>query len=367
MAQATDYELANQSGASFRSELNTILAAIASANSGATEPTTMYPYMLWADTSSGFLKQRNAANNAWISILKLSSGEVSALLSPNLSGNLTFTGTGNRITGDFSNATETNRVALQSSTTNGDTIVPLYPNGSGSLAGFSTPTVPMVFNTNGAERMRIDTSGNITQSTSANAVISNAIINVNAGSSAAAQFSTISNGGTLQFSRYSVAAGNVATIFNSGGGLFIGTADANILNIRTNGTDHLKVDSTGNILKISATGGLGYGTGAGGTVTQATSKSTTVVLNKPCGQITMNNAALAAGTAVTFTLTNSVISGSDVIAISTKSSISSNGVYIVSVDAVGTGECFISLRNVGAISRSDAVVLNFTVIKGATS
>lgn len=79
MAQATDYELANQSGASFRSELNTILAAIASANSGATEPTTMYPYMLWADTSSGFLKQRNAANNAWITLYALATAQAAAI------------------------------------------------------------------------------------------------------------------------------------------------------------------------------------------------------------------------------------------------------------------------------------------------
>lgn len=73
MAQATDYDLANQSGASFRAELNTILAAIASANSGATEPTTTYAFMFWADTSSGLLKVRNAANNAWVSIGTLAS------------------------------------------------------------------------------------------------------------------------------------------------------------------------------------------------------------------------------------------------------------------------------------------------------
>jgi hypothetical protein len=46
------------------------------------------------------------------------------------SGNFTFTGTGNRILGDFSNATITNRVALQSSTTNGNTVVGALPNGT---------------------------------------------------------------------------------------------------------------------------------------------------------------------------------------------------------------------------------------------
>lgn len=47
-----------------------------------------------------------------------------------LSGNLSFAGTGNRITGDFSNATLANRVMFQSSTTNGNTVLSLLPNGT---------------------------------------------------------------------------------------------------------------------------------------------------------------------------------------------------------------------------------------------
>lgn len=73
MSQATDYSLANQSGASFRTELNSVLGAIATQNSGATEPTTMYAYMWWADTSSGLLKIRNAANNGWVTVGTLAS------------------------------------------------------------------------------------------------------------------------------------------------------------------------------------------------------------------------------------------------------------------------------------------------------
>ena len=58
---------------------------------------------------------------------------------------------------------------------------------------------------------------------------------------------------------------------------------------------------------------IGYTAAAQGSVTQATDKSTGVTLNKSAGKITMNNAALAANTAVSFTLTNSVISGNDAI------------------------------------------------------
>ncbi len=109
------------------------------------------------------------------------------------SGNLTFTGTGNRITGDFSNATIANRVAFQSSTTNGVTGVIALPNGTGvnssyhaynnsdttnasgcnfgivgstdvRIQSFITGTgtyVPMTFYTGGSERVRVEAGGNV--------------------------------------------------------------------------------------------------------------------------------------------------------------------------------------------------------------
>ncbi len=66
-----DYVIANGSGAAVRSDLNNALAAIVSQNSGATEPTTTYAYQWWADTTTGLLKLRNAANNAWITLREL--------------------------------------------------------------------------------------------------------------------------------------------------------------------------------------------------------------------------------------------------------------------------------------------------------
>ena len=49
------------------------LQANVSFNAGATEPTTKYAYQFWADTSVGLLKQRNAANSAWIILGSLGS------------------------------------------------------------------------------------------------------------------------------------------------------------------------------------------------------------------------------------------------------------------------------------------------------
>lgn len=70
-----DYILENQPGAAFRGDLNAAMQAIVSQNSGATEPALTYPYQFWADTTEGILKQRNATNNAWVSILDLDTGE----------------------------------------------------------------------------------------------------------------------------------------------------------------------------------------------------------------------------------------------------------------------------------------------------
>jgi hypothetical protein len=70
MAQAS-YVVANGTGAAVRSDLNGQLAAIVSNNSGVTEPSTTYAYQWWADTTTGLLKIRNAANNAWITLFQL--------------------------------------------------------------------------------------------------------------------------------------------------------------------------------------------------------------------------------------------------------------------------------------------------------
>lgn len=111
---------------------------------------------------------------------------------PQVFGNLQFSSSGARITGDFSNATVANRVSFQTSTTDGATQINVLPNGTGTTAGLvfrnSSNTVdggqflvrvlsteaqlssttygtgtylPMTFYTGGSERMRIDSSGNL--------------------------------------------------------------------------------------------------------------------------------------------------------------------------------------------------------------
>lgn len=61
-----DFDIANQAGAAFRSDVNSALQALATLSSGATAPATTYARMEWADTTTNTLKRRNAANSGWI-------------------------------------------------------------------------------------------------------------------------------------------------------------------------------------------------------------------------------------------------------------------------------------------------------------
>lgn len=121
------------------------------------------------------------------------------------------------------------------------------------------------------------------------------------------------------------------------------------------------------IKSTSDTAGVGYGTGAGGTVTQATSKSTGVTLNKICGEIVMNNATLNRETAVSFTLTNSAIAATDVVVVNIKSAATANA-YNIAVTAVAAGSCRIQVHNLlGGTDLSEALVLSFAVIKAVAA
>ena len=114
---------------------------------------------------------------------------------------------------------------------------------------------------------------------------------------------------------------------------------------------------------------IGYSAAAQGTVTQLTDKATGVTLNKAAGRITMNNAALAAGTAVSFILTNSTISINDtiIVCVSSNTTGSAAGAYTTYVSYLAAGSALITLRNLtAATSYSEAVIINYSIIHGAS-
>lgn len=110
---------------------------------------------------------------------------------------------------------------------------------------------------------------------------------------------------------------------------------------------------------------IGYGTDAQGTVTQATDKSTAVTLNKSAGRITMANVALGATTNVTFTLNNSLISSNDVLILNVSGN-ATVGAYNLWVNSLSAGSASITLRNTTAGSLTEAVIINFAIIHGAS-
>lgn len=111
--------------------------------------------------------------------------------------------------------------------------------------------------------------------------------------------------------------------------------------------------------------GVGYPAGVGGTVTQATDKTTGVTLSKPCGKVTMNAANLAAGTIVEHTLTNSLIEAGDVLVINHKAG-GTLGSYTINA-ACGAGSATIQVRNNTAGALAEAIEYQFALVKGSTT
>jgi hypothetical protein len=116
---------------------------------------------------------------------------------------------------------------------------------------------------------------------------------------------------------------------------------------------------------VYATQEIGYAASAQGTVTQATNKTTGVTLNKSAGRITMNGALLAANTAASFTLTNSLISTGDAIIVNVSGG-GTAAAYTTYISSMTAGSAVITLRNMTAGDLSEAVIINFAIIHGAS-
>lgn len=119
------------------------------------------------------------------------------------------------------------------------------------------------------------------------------------------------------------------------------------------------------LLSSSATGGIGYTTGAGGTVTQITSKATAVNLATLCGQITTHDASLAADTAVSFTIDAAACAVNDLPIIEHFSG-GTQGAYCISLRG-GAGTASVTIRNLTAGALAEALVLKFAFLKSAVA
>lgn len=123
------------------------------------------------------------------------------------------------------------------------------------------------------------------------------------------------------------------------------------------------VAATAAITSSSATAGVGYASGARGTVTQITSKATGVTLNNVTGDITLNAASLAADTTVSFVLTSSAIAANDSLILNHVTT-GAFGSYLLNSHGFAAGSCTIDVRNITTGALAEAIVIRYTVIKG---
>ena len=100
-----------------------------------------------------------------------------------------------------------------------------------------------------------------------------------------------------------------------------------------------------------------------GAVTQSTNKSTGVTLSQMQGVITMDDAQLNAGVEVAFTVTNTLVELTDTVVVAIQSG-GTAGEYFAHVVTVANGSFIIGVSNLSGSNASDAVIINFAVIRG---
>jgi hypothetical protein len=110
--------------------------------------------------------------------------------------------------------------------------------------------------------------------------------------------------------------------------------------------------------------GIGYAIGAGGTVTQTTSRTANVSLNKSTGKITLHSITATANQVTKFKFINSCINIEDVVVVSV---CTATGTYLCNVTGTYNGGCYISVFTPIAVTTAEAPTINFAVIKGAYS
>lgn len=242
---------------------------------------------------------------------------------------------------------------------------------TGSFTGITLIESQAFHTVNGGNGLEMEGTGIVAAGTSAdiniditpkgNGSVNLPRVNISAGTISGIVDLAIADGGTgastAAAARTNLGLGSIATQDSS----TVAVTGGSINGTTVGATTAASVRGT----TVSATTSLGVT--AGGTVTQATSKSTGVTLNAPSGRITMDNDQLDRNTGVVFILTNSAIAANDVVILNIVSGATA-GVYTATVDAVSAGSCRIHLHNHSTgVDYSEAVVLGFVVIKGAVA
>ena len=179
--------------------------------------------------------------------------------------------------------------------------------------------------------------------------------------------------GSLQMTGFNSAAAEILYVFLYGyiisevsgaevGGISIQTSLSGVL-LDSLVVTQARTTALGGLVSRSPASGVGYVAGAGGTVAQLGSKTTGVTLNKVTGQITMANAALAAGAIASFTCSSTAVELNDIPTVAVQSP---RKKYLAFVSGVFAGGFDISVQNISGGALSEAVILNYGLFKGTT-
>lgn len=183
---------------------------------------------------------------------------------------------------------------------------------------------------------------------------------------------TVTHGAMVSIGNSALAATNASVTYTNGSTLYIAGAPSASTNITFTNRHAIYVNAgncyfgadiqaVGNVT-ISGTGALGYATGSGGAVTQTTSRTTGVTLNKTNGAITLVSAA-GSTTWQTFTVTNNTVAATDTVIVCQKSGTDLNEIHVT---AVAAGSFNISFRTTGGTT-TEQPVFNFAVIKAVAA
>lgn len=146
----------------------------------------------------------------------------------------------------------------------------------------------------------------------------------------------------------------------------LGNVENTALSTWAGSTNIVSVGTLTTPVLVNNTGGIGYATGQGGTVTQTTNRTTAVTLNKLTGTITLFSATAAQGV-FSFLVNNTLVSANDTVIVNTKTSITNTNIYIPAVTQVNAGTFRISVYVPTAVGVADQPQINFVVLKGAVA
>ena len=252
------------------------------------------------------------------------------------SGNLTFTGTGNRIIGDFSNATVANRVMFQTSTLNSATSIYAIPNGTSTTSQFvavsnSDPTnasvlqllslstdaqiragvtgtgtlVPLTLYAGGAERLRLFTSGGVSIGNTTDPGATNLSVNgrLFVGTATSAAYGPWSAGliqaaGTTEgtsvysFSRFAANQGSPILLFNKSRGASIGTNTVVVSGDNLGLLDFLGADGTNFVRAATITAQVDGTPGTNDMPGRLVFSTTADGASSPTERVRVNNAGI---------------------------------------------------------------------------